>query len=49
MKLLLIVLCLTLAACLGPSLFTINGLKITTSDIITVPNKIEAFKKDKND
>jgi len=49
MKLLLIVLCLTLVGCLGPSLFTVNGLKITASDVITVPSKIEAFKKDKND
>jgi len=49
MKLLLIALCLILVGCLGPSLFTVNGLKITASDVVTVPTKIEAFKKDKND
>jgi hypothetical protein len=49
MKLLLIVLCLTLVGCLGPSLFTVSGLKITASDVITVPNKIEVFRNNKND
>lgn len=47
MKLFLLILFLTLTGCFGPSLFTVSGIKITASDVITVPNKIEHFNKQK--
>ena len=43
MKFLLIFLLLFLTACLGPSLFTVGNLKITASDVITVPHKIQTL------
>jgi hypothetical protein len=49
MKIILIFTLLFLNACLGPSLFTINGLKITASDVITVPQKIEALTTNKKE
>jgi len=49
MKITLIFTLLILTACLGPSLFTINGLKITASDVITVPHKIEALTNNKKE
>jgi hypothetical protein len=45
MQVLLILLLLTLAGCLGPALFTIAGFKITAGTAITVPAKIEAYEK----
>lgn len=45
MKLFFLFLFLVLTACLGPSLFTVSGVKVTASDVITVPNKIEYFNK----
>lgn len=49
MKITLIFTLLLLTACLGPSLFTINGLKITASDVITMPHKIEALTNNKKE
>ena len=48
MKFLFLLLFFLLVACLGPSLFTINGLKITASDVITAPHKIEALNRGKS-
>ena len=48
MKFLLMLVFFLLVACLGPSLLTINGLKITASDVITAPHKIEALGGGKN-
>lgn len=48
MKFLFLLLFFLLVACLGPSLFTINGLKITASDVITAPHKIEALNGGKS-
>ena len=45
MQVLLILLLLTLAGCLGPALFTIAGFKVTAGTAITVPAKIEAYEK----
>jgi len=49
MKIILIFTLLFLSACLGPSLFTMNGLKITASDVITVPHKIETLTNNKKE
>ena len=49
MKITLVFTLLLLTACLGPSLFTISGLKITASDVITVPHKIEALTNNKKE
>jgi len=38
-----------LAGCLGPELFTIGGFKITAGTAITVPAKIEAYEKYKEE
>jgi hypothetical protein len=35
---------LFLSSCFGPTLVNIGGLKITASDVITAPHKIEKFK-----
>ena len=43
--LILIVIILLLAGCLGPELFTLGGVKVTAGTAITVPHKIEAFEK----
>ena len=45
MQVLLVLLLLTLAGCLGPALITIAGFKITAGTAITVPAKIEAYEK----
>jgi hypothetical protein len=34
-----------LAGCLGPELFTLGGIKVTAGTAITVPHKIEAYEK----
>ena len=41
----LIVIILLVAGCLGPELFTLGGIKVTAGTAITVPHKIEAFEK----
>ena len=46
MKLLiLLVITSLLAGCLGPELFTLGGIKVTAGTAITVPHKIEAYEK----
>ena len=40
---------LLLAGCFGPELFTIGGIKITAGTAITVPAKIEAYEKYKEE
>jgi hypothetical protein len=40
---------LLLASCIGPELFTIGGIKITAGTAITVPAKIEAYEKYKEE
>jgi hypothetical protein len=49
MKMFLVLLLLTLASCFGPELFTIAGFKITAGTAITVPAKIEAYEKYKEE
>jgi hypothetical protein len=50
MKLLiLLVITPLLAGCLGPELFTIGGIKVTAGTAITVPAKIEAYEKYKEE
>lgn len=48
MKIFLIALCLLLFGCFGPELLKVSGVGIKMGDVITVPNKIETLKKDKN-
>lgn len=43
MKKILILTILSLSGCLGPSLFTVNGFKITASDAITMPHKVQTL------
>jgi hypothetical protein len=38
-----------LAGCLGPELFTLGGIKVTAGTAITVPHKIEAYQKYKEE
>jgi hypothetical protein len=45
MKIVLVLSLLTLAGCLGPTLITIAGFKVTLGTAITVPSKIEAYEK----
>jgi hypothetical protein len=40
---------LFLAGCLGPELFTLGGIKVTAGTAITVPHKIEAYQKYKEE
>ena len=40
---------LLLAGCFGPELFTIGGFKVTAGTAITVPAKIEAYEKYKEE
>jgi hypothetical protein len=52
MKILLVfLLFVLLTTCFGPQLMTLGGIKITHKDVVTVPHKIEAIKKEeeKND
>ena len=48
MKFILLILFLLLIGCLGPSIFDLGILRITASDVITVPHKIETFNKFNN-
>jgi hypothetical protein len=48
MKIFLILL-LLLTGCLGPALITIAGFKVTLGTAITVPSKIEAYEKYKEE
>jgi hypothetical protein len=41
----LILIMLLLTGCLGPELFTLGGIKVTAGTAITVPHKIEAYEK----
>ena len=41
----LIVITSLLTSCLGPELFTLGGIKVTAGTAITVPHKIEAYEK----
>jgi hypothetical protein len=45
MKWLFLLMLLFLAGCLGPELFTLGGIKVTAGTAITVPHKIEAYEK----
>jgi hypothetical protein len=45
----LLVITSLLAGCLGPELFTLGGIKITAGTAITVPAKIEAYEKYKEE
>jgi hypothetical protein len=45
----LIAITILLAGCLGPELFTIGGFKVTAGTAITVPAKIEAYEKYKEE
>ena len=38
-----------MAGCLGPELFTLGGIKVTAGTAITVPHKIEAYQKYKEE
>ena len=49
MKFILLILFLLLIGCLGPSIFDLGLLRITASDVITVPHKIETFNKINNE
>ena len=41
----LLVITSLLTGCLGPELFTLGGIKVTAGTAITVPHKIEAYEK----
>ena len=41
----LLVITLLLVGCLGPELITVAGFKVTAGSVITVPHKIEAYEK----
>jgi hypothetical protein len=45
----LLVITSLLAGCLGPELFTLGGIKVTAGTAITVPAKIEAYEKYKEE
>jgi hypothetical protein len=45
----LILTMLLLTGCLGPELFTIGGIKVTAGTAVTVPHKIEAYEKYKQE
>jgi hypothetical protein len=45
----IILIMLLLTGCLGPELFTIGGIKVTAGTAITVPAKIEAYEKYKEE
>ena len=40
---------LLLVSCFGPELFTIGGFKVTAGTAVTVPAKIEAYEKYKEE
>jgi len=45
----LLVIMSLLAGCLGPELFTLGGIKVTAGTAVTVPHKIEAYEKYKEE
>ena len=45
----IILIMLLLTGCLGPELFTLGGIKVTAGTAITVPHKIEAYEKYKEE
>jgi hypothetical protein len=45
----LLVIMSLLAGCLGPELFTLGGIKVTAGTAITMPHKIEAYEKYKQE
>jgi hypothetical protein len=45
----LLVITSLLAGCLGPELVTLGGIKVTAGTAITVPHKIEAYQKYKEE
>jgi hypothetical protein len=47
--LILLIITSLLAGCLGPELFTLGGIKVTAGTAITVPHKIEAYEKYKEE
>jgi len=49
MKLTFLFIMLFLVSCIGPELFTIGGFKITAGTAVTVPAKIEAYEKYKEE
>jgi hypothetical protein len=50
MKLLiLLIITSLLAGCLGPELITVAGFKVTAGTVVTVPHKIEAYEKYKEE
>jgi hypothetical protein len=49
MKIFLLLLLITLVSCFGPELVTLGGFKITAGTAITVPSKIEAYEKYKEE
>jgi len=48
MKFILLILFLLLMGCLGPSILNLSGIRITASDVITMPHKIDTFNKFNN-
>jgi hypothetical protein len=48
MKFILLLLFLLLMGCLGPSILNLSGIRITASDVITMPHKIDTFNKINN-
>jgi hypothetical protein len=49
MKWFCLLIILFLASCIGPELITIGGIKVTAGTAITVPHKIEAYEKYKEE
>jgi hypothetical protein len=47
--LILLIITSLLAGCLGPELITVAGFKVTAGTVITVPHKIEAYEKYKEE
>ena len=47
--LILLVITSFLAGCLGPELITVAGFKVTAGTVVTVPHKIEAYEKYKEE
>jgi hypothetical protein len=45
----LLVITSLLTGCLGPELFTLGGIKVTAGTAITMPHKIEAYEKYKQE
>jgi hypothetical protein len=48
MKIIFLSLFLLLIGCLGPSIFDLGVFRITASDVITMPHKIETLNKINN-